>query len=295
MITIYLHTKNMSGYYHITSAALKTRLIFEKDEDFITGVNDIALCVLKFNIKILAFCLMSNHFHFVLQGVRENCVSFAEEYKRILSMRMRDRRGEVGLMKSVGIHIDELSDTEYLLNAIAYVLRNPLAARMMIMPYSYRWSSVGVYFQGANIDRGIMLKDLSFRKRIQILKSRQSVPDEYAIDKYGMILPSCFVDFNRVESLFRYPSMFLSALARKVETELELKTGIADRITMTDRELASEVNKLVAAEYGVMTIAQLSKEDRVRLCRLLRRNFGVVAKQIARVLHIPKDVVDAVI
>ena len=64
---------------------------------------------------------------------------------------------------------------------------------------------------------------------------------------------------------------------------------------MTDRELASEVNKLVAAEYGVMTIAQLSKEDRVRLCRLLRRNFGVVAKQIARVLHIPKDVVDAVI
>lgn len=285
----------MKAYYHITSAALKSKMIFENDRDFVIGVNEVALCVLKFDVKVLAFCLMTNHFHFVVYGQEQDCVAFVQEYKRMLSIRMRNAKQEVGILRKVDLHVDELVGMDYLQNAIAYVLRNPMAARLKVMPYCYRWSSAGVYFRGGNHLGGIRLNDLSFRKRIAVLKSRCEVPNEYMIDEDGMILPSCFVDYASVEQIFRYPAVLMSALSRKIETEFELQSGIADRVSVTDSDLMTQVNKLIWAEFGVLDVVQLSKEDRIRLCRLVRRNFGVSAKQIARVLRISPDIVDAVI
>ena len=58
----------MKRYYHICSKGLEKNVIFLNREDFISGVNDIAVCRLKFDVVILCFCLMSNHFPFVLYG-----------------------------------------------------------------------------------------------------------------------------------------------------------------------------------------------------------------------------------
>lgn len=72
-----LHQK-MKGYYHISSHGLEKNVIFKKKEDFIAGMNDIAICVLGFDVIILCFCLMSNHFHFVLYGTLPECRRFSE-------------------------------------------------------------------------------------------------------------------------------------------------------------------------------------------------------------------------
>ena len=78
----------MKEYYHICSRGLETNDIFISEKDFIVGINDIALCVLKYDIRILALCLMSNHFHFILEGPIQQVETFAYEYKRRTAMRM---------------------------------------------------------------------------------------------------------------------------------------------------------------------------------------------------------------
>ena len=110
-----------------------------------------------------------------------------------------------------------------------------------------------------------------------------------------MILPSCFVNSSEVESIYRYPSVFLAFLAKKVETEFEVRTGIAEMITYNDVELTAMINRLVNAEFGVKDTSQLSSEDRMRLCRLVRRNFGASVKQIARILRVPHEVVLSIV
>ena len=85
----------MKGYYHVSSHGLEKNDIFKSREDFIAGMNDIAICILGFDIQILCFCLMSNHFHFLLYGTSEECRRFADEYKRRCAMGMRLRSGEV--------------------------------------------------------------------------------------------------------------------------------------------------------------------------------------------------------
>lgn len=72
-------------------------------------------------------------------------------------------------------------------------------------------------------------------------------------------------------------------------------TGASQRICVTDEELRSQMGDLIRAEFGVASLSQLSADDRLRLCLLLKRNFNASVKQIARVLRLSQTVVAAVL
>jgi REP element-mobilizing transposase RayT len=286
----------MKPYYHVSSKALEKNDIFLTREDFVTAMNDIALCSLRYDVKILCFCLMCNHFHFVLRGSYKECYAFMNEFKRICAIRMRDRTGEVSGLKDVDLHFDLLDTQEYLENAIAYVLRNPLAARIIMMPYFYEWSSISAYFRGCSQLHGLPLNTLSVRKRREVLRTRHDVvPDHFMLSPQGFIHPACYIAVDEVEKIFRHPSRLMMLLAKKVENEFEVASGAAQQIKMTEAELKTQVLELVRNEFGVNSLAQLSADDRLRLCLLMRRNFNSSVKQIARILRLSQSVVASVL
>ena len=270
--------------------------IFQSREDFVTAMNDIALCRLRYDVMILCFCLMGNHFHFVLKGSYQECYAFMNEFKRICAIRMRDRSGEVSGLKDVELRFDLLDTQEYLENAIAYVLRNPLAARIIMMPYFYEWSSIMAYFRGKSELSGVRLDTLSIRKRREILRTRHDVvPENYLLTEQGYINPACYIASAEVEVIFKHPSRLMMALAKKVENEFEVASGAANQIVMTDPELKTHILELIRTEYGVNSLSQLSADDRLRLCLKVRRNFGSSVKQIARVLRLSQALVASVL
>lgn len=286
----------MKPYYHVSSKALEKNDIFLTREDFITAMNDIALCSVRYDQKILCFCLMCNHFHFVLKGSYEECYAFMNEFKRICAIRMHDRTGEVRGLKDVDLHFDLLDTQEYLENAIAYVLRNPLAARIIMMPYFYEWSSISAYFRGLSELHGLPVNSLSIRKRRKTLRTRHDViPDNFMLSPQGFIHPACYVASDEVEKIFRHPSRLMLLLAKKVENEFEVASGAVQQIKMTEAELRTQVLELVRHEYGVSSLVQLSADDRLRLCLLMRRNFNASVKQIARILRLNQSVVASVL
>lgn len=268
----------MKGYYNVSSLGLERNDIFKSNEDFISGMNDIAICITGFEVRILCFCLMSNHFHFLLYGTSDECRRFAYEYKRRCAIRMRLTSGEVQALKEVGIQIDLVDTKEYLENVVAYILRNPLAAGIVIMPYCYKWSSASLYFRGEKPEAGERLDGMSERKRFRILKSRVPVPDHYMVDECGMIMPSSYVDVESVERILHHPSRLMMLLSKRVENEVELKFGVADSVNLTDQEILTQMPVLIRNEFGKDTIEQLSMEQRVRLCLLLKRNFRAGVK-----------------
>ena len=289
-----LPQKTMKSYYHASSHGLEKNDIFKSREDFIAGMNDVAICILGYDVSIVCFSLMSNHFHFLLYGVLSECKRFAEEYKRRCGMRMR-ASGDVQGLREVELRVDHVGDHEYLENVIAYILRNPLSAGIRMMPYHYPWSSVSLYFNGGVIPVGERLNDMSERKRFRVLRSRLSVPDTYVVNGDGMILPSCYMDPSVVERIFRHPARLMMALARKVENEVEVRSGIADEVSMTDQEVLTHMNELIKAEFNQGSISQLSMEQRLRLCLLLKRNFRAGVRQIARVTRLDPDLVAKVV
>ena len=98
-----------------------------------------------------------------------------------------------------------------------------------------------------------------------------------------------------VEDIFRHPARLMMAVARKIENDVEVRIGIAENISITDQELQTQMNELIRLEFGCGSLYQLLMKDRVKLCALLKRNFGVGAKQIARVTRLSPEIVNKIV
>ena len=110
-----------------------------------------------------------------------------------------------------------------------------------------------------------------------------------------MILPSCYVNAEMVEKIFRHPARLMAAIARKVEVDVEVRMGISVQVSWSDQELMTQMNELVRLEFGKKALTQLSIDERVKLCLALKRNFGAGVKQIARITRLSPEIVEKVI
>lgn len=282
-------------YYHVCSEGLEKRMIFRNRREFIMGINYVALCHLKCNVRILCFCLMGNHFHFILSGSYQECWKFGNEYKRMCGMMMKRTQESDAGMKDVELQVKEITDMSYLEYAIAYVLRNPVVAGFRIMPHQYEWSSGDMYFRSSYIASGRRADSFSIKELSRLLNSNIKIPGHYIIDESGIISPLNYIDYKAVEDIFKHPSRLLGLLSAKKETEFEIFMGVADNYTPDIEELKDSVRELIRVEFGVKAVSQLSMEQRVLLCGLMRRNFRASRKQIALITRLNMETINKVV
>lgn len=284
------------GYYHVCSEGLEKNLIFRNRKEFVMGMNYVAICYQKFDIKILCFCLMANHFHFILYGTYEQCLLFGNEYKRLCAIMMKRMQNIESAMQGVEIQIKEIDNKQYLEFAIAYVLRNPIAAGFKLMPNQYAWGSGNCYFRSDYIPKGKRIDSYSKNKlESEILYSRASVPGDYILDENLMISPLCYVDYKVVEETFGHPSRLLGLLAAKKEAEIEIFLGTADRYNPDIEELKDSVRELIKEEFGVRVVSQLSMEQKMKLCSMMRNNFRASRKQIAIITKLKMEIINKIV
>ena len=282
-------------YYHVCSEGLEKRMIFRNRREFIMGMNFVALCNLKYDVRTLCFCLMGNHFHFILCGSYEECWKFAGEYKRMCAMMMKRTQECDAGMKDVELQIKEIKDMGYLENAIAYVLRNPVVAGFRLMPLQYEWSSGDMYFRKSYIASGRRADSFSVKELSRLINSNIKIPEHYIIDESGIISPLNYIDYKTVEEIYRHPSRLMGLLSARKEAEFEIFLGIADKYTPDMEELKDSVRELIKVQFGVKVISQLSVEQKVVLCSLMRRNFRASRKQIALITRLNMETINKVV
>ena len=98
-----------------------------------------------------------------------------------------------------------------------------------------------------------------------------------------------------MESVFRHPSRLLGLLSARKETEFEVFMGVADKYTPDIEELKDSVRELIKVQFGVKAISQLSIEQKILLCGLMRRNFRASRKQIALITRLNLETINKVI
>lgn len=284
-----------SGFYHVCSEGLDKEVIFSSQDDFVAGMNYVAVCSCRFEVRIMCFCLMANHFHFILTGSYEECWKFGCEFKRMCAMLMRRCQDIENGMKEVEVQVKQIGNKNYLENAVAYVLRNPLAAGFRLMPDQYPWGSGDMYFRGCHIPEGKRADCFKVRELEKTLKSNYKVPGNFVIDSNGMISPLCYIDYKSVETLFGNPARLLGILSAKKEAEFEVFLGIADSYNPDIEELRFSVKELIREEFGVKAVSQLSMEQKIRLCSLMHRNFRASRKQIALITRLNMETINTLI
>ena len=128
------------GLYHVTSRGDRREPIFFQDADYLAWLALLGDVCKRFNWVCHAYCLMTNHYHVVLETVEGNLSQGMRQLNGVYTQyinRAYSRMGHVfqGRYKAVLVEKDS-----HLLELARYVVLNPVRADMVSHPGEWPWS-----------------------------------------------------------------------------------------------------------------------------------------------------------
>ena len=276
-------------FFHVCSKGLKSDILFENAEEYISGMNRIAVCLQyelesEYQIRLIAFCLMDNHVHFVLYGSEEAVDSFIQRYKKLTNMWINKHR-ENGLTETIIFNSYPIWPDSKLKEKVIYVLRNPVAAKMGYVPSGYRWSSGPLMFNENGWITGLCKKmtELSMRKKKQLFYTAVCLPEEWIVLPDGLIWPGCYTDYRYAEQLFSSIGDYLYMLNTSNIDKIVNEEMCANDVSAPDSEVKKRADETAFRIYGKETLRECSPRERVEIARLLKKEKWSGVKQLARI------------
>jgi putative transposase len=130
------------GYpHHVLQRGNYRQLIFEEDIDYLQYLQWLEEYSKKFSLKIWAYCLMSNHVHYVVMPMKENSLSKTFNFLHMkYSLYFNQKRNLRGHLWQ-GRFYSCILDNRHVYSAVRYVENNPVRANLVDRAYDYPWSS----------------------------------------------------------------------------------------------------------------------------------------------------------
>ena len=284
------------GYFHVCTDGRSLPWMFQDESDFIAGVNRIGICYLRTDAKVIAYVLMDNHVHFVLRGTMLQCKEFITLYKQLTGTWIHFKYGMNDFLKLLPTNILLLETEERLLNTIAYIDRNPVMSGYRFLATEYPWGSARYVFKDSKENPNTrLLSALSCRSLRMLLSTRVALPGDWRIDDKGMLCPDSFMDISVIESCFKTPARYSYFLSRKLEGVVEQELESSRKIFIPDAELREIVRKMISHDYGKDSVAELDVDARLSIARKLRYSYASTIKQISRMVHLGRTVLEGFI
>ena len=147
--------------HHVTQRGVRRQTVFLHPDDWPVYKLLIARACARAATRVLAYCLMPNHVHFVMvpahvDGLRG---ALADPHRRY-AMRVNAREGWTGHLWQERFYSVVL-DAPHLIAAVGYVERNPVRAGLCDSEQDWPWSSAG-----ERAAAGPLLVDHELRQRL---------------------------------------------------------------------------------------------------------------------------------
>ena len=136
--------------HHITQRGNNQQDVFFVDDDREKFLYFLGEQSKRFGMIIDGFCLMTNHIHLIATPTRED--SLAKTMGRVnllYSQYLNYMHGRTGHLWQNRFFSCPL-DTNHYFTALSYIEQNPVRAKMIRYPWTYRWSSAGFHSGGEN-------------------------------------------------------------------------------------------------------------------------------------------------
>ena len=136
-------------------------VIFQTDEERLSYLNYLGVEAVRFEVEILAWCLMTNHVHFIAVPKKGDSLARAFGEAHRLYTRMKNFREGVRGYLFQGRFSSCVLDESHLLAATSYVELNPVRAGMVKKAWLYPWSSAAFHTGQGKTDP--LVKDRTLR------------------------------------------------------------------------------------------------------------------------------------
>lgn len=157
-----------NAVYHVLNRFVDKHPFFADDDDYGDFLDVFFDAAAGSCVIVHAYCLMPNHFHFCLETPDANISEFLRRFLTRACVRMNRKIGRTGHLFAGRTKTLLIDDAHYFNTVVAYVLLNPVRARMTPNPLAYRWSSAAEMLAPGpfcRIDRALLLKKITGRIR----------------------------------------------------------------------------------------------------------------------------------
>ncbi len=136
-----LRIECQNGFHHVLSRGIERRAIFVDDRDRGHFLELLGTMAERFEVEVLAYVLMENHYHLVVRTVRANLSRAAHWLGAAYVNWFNARHGRAGHLFAGRFKAFLVEDEDYLRRLVLYVHRNPLRAGLVARLADYPWSS----------------------------------------------------------------------------------------------------------------------------------------------------------
>ncbi len=279
--------------YHVMNRGDQREAIFQDDEDRERFLATLGEACQKTEWQVHAFCLMSNHFHLVVETPQANLVAGMKWLLGVYTKRYNIRHKLCGHLFAGRYKalVVEGSGNGYLRTACDYVHLNPVRARLLkpAAPLeSFRWSSYGQYLQEPARRPGWL--------RVDRLLGEKGIPGDTAAgrEQFAALMEKRRAEENGTdyESLRRDWVLGSEAFRQELLAAVGQRVGPnhfgAERqetgVQKAERMVKQELGRLGWDEEQLRARAK-GHRDKVRIARRLRKETTMSLKWIAERLQ----------
>ena len=289
-----LRVQYPGAMYHVMSRGNRSEAIFLDDVDRQDFLKTLAEASQKTQWQVHAYCLMSNHYHLVLETPNANLVAGMAWLQSTYTIRLNHRHKLFGHVLSgrYKAQLVEGSGNGYLKTACDYVHLNPVRARLLKTEdrlLAYPWSSFGYYLtarehrpQWIRVDRLLGehgLEDTaagrqSFEQRMEQRRAEETDLETLKPFRRGWLVGSL-------------------AFKNQLMEKMEGKLGEHHSGELRQESATAKAERLIAEELGrrgwfQADLAARSKGDagKLEIAARLRRETTLTLKEIAQRLQL---------
>jgi putative transposase len=131
----------VNGIYHVWARGNERRNIYRDGADFRCFLTLLGRTVSRYDWRLLAYCLMWNHYHLLVQTPKPNLSRGMRQLNGVYAQSFNRRHDRIGHLFQGRFGAILVQDDDHLLTACAYIVRNPLRTATPIHPLDWPWSS----------------------------------------------------------------------------------------------------------------------------------------------------------
>ena len=144
------------GIYHVTVRGNNRQPIFTDTVDYQRYLAEARRCFSEYPSSILAYALMPNHVHLVLQDHRGLLSRSMQVLNARYTRSFNQRHQRVGHLYQGRFYARLVDQDSYLLEVTRYVHLNPVRAQLVDQPERYPWSSYRSYVGLEKLTQGFV-------------------------------------------------------------------------------------------------------------------------------------------
>ncbi|TAE61395.1 MAG: transposase [Nostocales cyanobacterium] len=145
----------IGNFYHIYNRGNNHQSIFFERENYIYFLRLIKQHIISNGIDMIAYCLMPNHYHFLVYLNNDNLSDSMKSLSLAYTKAVNKRFNRSGVLFQGRFQSILVSNTEYLINLCQYIHLNPVKAGIVEQPGEWEFSS---YLEYAGLRPGKLPK-----------------------------------------------------------------------------------------------------------------------------------------